>query len=70
MGTFLVVQWLRLDASTAGGRGSIPGQGTNIPHALGHGQKKTKKDGSISLYSEIPTKAPQNKRHLDLCLQG
>ena len=25
-----------------GGTGSIPGQGTNIPHATGHGQKKQK----------------------------
>ena len=29
----LVVQWLRFHASTARGGGSIPGQGTNIPHA-------------------------------------
>ena len=27
-------------ASTAGSTGSITGQGTKIPHALGHGQKK------------------------------
>ena len=26
--------WLRLHASIAGGRGSIPGQGTKIPHAV------------------------------------
>ena len=32
-GTSLVVQWLRLHASMAGGVGSIPGQGTKIPHA-------------------------------------
>ena len=25
------------------GEGSIPGQGTKIPHASGHGQKKKKK---------------------------
>jgi len=31
-----VVQWLRLDASTGGGTGSIPAQGTKIPtrHAV------------------------------------
>ena len=29
-----MVQWLRLCASTAGGTGSIPGQGTEIPHAV------------------------------------
>ena len=28
-----MVQWLRLCASTAGGMGLIPGQGTKIPHA-------------------------------------
>ena len=28
-----MVQWLRLRATTAGGEGSIPGQGTKIPHA-------------------------------------
>ena len=39
-GTSLVVQWLRLRASTAGGTGSIPGQGTKIPHAVPHGQKR------------------------------
>ena len=30
---FLVVQWLRLRDPSAGGVGSIPGQGTKIPHA-------------------------------------
>ena len=44
MGTSLVVQWLRLHASTAGGGGSIPGQGTKIPHALGTGQKKKRRE--------------------------
>lgn len=32
--TSLVVQWLRLQAFTAGGVGSITGQGTMIPHPL------------------------------------
>ena len=31
MGTSLAVQWLRLHTCTAGGTGSIPGQGTKIP---------------------------------------
>ena len=35
-GCSLAVQWLRLWATTAGGVGSIPGQGTKIPHAMGH----------------------------------
>ena len=38
-GTSLTVQWLRLQASTAGGESSIPGRGTKIPHAEKHGQK-------------------------------
>ena len=33
-GTSLVVQWLRLCTSTIVGKSSIPGWGTNIPHAL------------------------------------
>ena len=28
-----MVQWLRVHASNAGGLGSIPDQGTQIPHA-------------------------------------
>ena len=38
--TSLVVQWLRLRASTAGGMGSIPGWGTKILHAVWRGQNK------------------------------
>ena len=33
VGSSLMVQWLRLGAASAGGTGSIPGQGTKIPHA-------------------------------------
>ena len=40
--TSLMVQWLRLSASTAGGMGSIPGWGTKILQASGCGQKSTK----------------------------
>ena len=32
-GTSLAVQWVRLCAPTAGGIGSIPGRGTEIPNA-------------------------------------
>ena len=32
-GTSLVVQWLRLRSSNAGGAGLIPGRGTKIPHS-------------------------------------
>ena len=38
VGTSLAVQRLRPHASTAGGMGSIPGRGTEIPHALWHSQ--------------------------------
>ena len=43
-GTSLVVQGLRLYASTAGGMGSTPGQGTKIPHVMQHGQRKKEKE--------------------------
>ena len=42
MGNSLVVQGLRLHASTAGGTDLIPGQGTKIPHATQCGQKINK----------------------------
>ena len=43
-GNSLAVQWLKLHVSTAGGPGSIPGQGTNILQAAWcHQKKKGKK---------------------------
>ena len=52
-----MVQWLRLHASTAGGRGSIPGRGTKIPHAVRHSQKikenKTKQNLGKVTYSKV-----------------
>ena len=42
-GNSLAVQWLGLHASTAGGMGSIPAQGTKILHAEWHSKKKEKK---------------------------
>ena len=42
-GASLEFQWLRCHASTAGGIGSIPGQGTKIPHATQSSQKKKRK---------------------------
>ena len=50
-GTSLAVQWLRLCASNAEGAGLIPGQGTKIPHAVQHCQKKKKK--SLGFTSNI-----------------
>ena len=43
-GNSLMVQWLGLYASTAGGTGSIPDQGSKILQAAGWGQKKEKKE--------------------------
>ena len=37
-----LTQWLKLYASNSGGGGSIPGQGTKIPHATQGRQKKLK----------------------------
>ena len=46
VGTSLVVQWLRLHVSNVGGMGSIPGQGTKIPHAE-HGTAEKKKRSMV-----------------------
>ena len=39
-GNSLAVQWLGLCVFTAEAAGSIPGEGTKIPQAVWHGQKK------------------------------
>ena len=49
LGTSLVVQWLRLRASTVGSLGSIPGLGTEILHAVQHGQKEIRRKLLFSL---------------------
>ena len=38
----LAIQWLTLQAPTAGGAGLTPGQGTEISHAAQNGRKKKK----------------------------
>ena len=48
--TSVLVQWLRLLASTAGDTGLIPGQGTKIPHGLQ--QKKKKKSDRLDFAKE------------------
>ena len=45
------VQWLRLSVSTAGGRGSIPGLGTEIPHAVWSSKINLKRKRSLVLHS-------------------
>ena len=64
-GTSLVAQWLRLCAPNAGDLGSIPGQGTIIPHVAQHGQKKIfkKKKRKENVYNEVPLHTGQNGHH-------
>ena len=45
----LAVQWLRLHASTSGDAGSIPDQGTKIPHTRQHDKKKKSVSYKVSL---------------------
>ena len=47
IGTFLVVQWLRLHSPNAEGTGLIPGWGTKIPHATQHSQIKRENYGQF-----------------------
>jgi len=55
-GTSLVVQWIRLWASTTEGMGSIPGQRTKIPHATQPKKKKRKVFNKSNLnFESCPT---------------
>ena len=63
-GTFLAVQWLRLQASTAGGVGSIPDWGTKIPRAPQHGKKKKKKKKKIYYIRNISTLLYHQYHHI------
>ena len=47
-GTSLAVQWLRLQASTAGNMGSTPGRGTKILHVMWCREREKKR--SFTLY--------------------
>ena len=40
--SFLELQWLRMQASTARGKASMAGPGTKILHAAQHGQKRNR----------------------------
>ena len=48
--TCLVVQWLRLCASTARGMGSVPGQGTKIPTCPWCGQKEKEQKKNLKVF--------------------
>ena len=43
-GNSLEVQWLKLCTLTVEGLGSIPSQGTKIPHTMQHNQKIERKE--------------------------
>ena len=47
-----MVQWLRLQALHAGALGSIPGQGTKIPHAATESSYATLKIKDLSAATE------------------
>ena len=51
--TSLLVQWLRLYISNAEAVGSIPGQGTKIPHAAWCGKKKKKTSHSWRVLKQM-----------------
>ena len=72
LGISLAVQWLGLCASTAGGLGSIPGQGTEVPQVSVQGKKKkkeiknkTKKQASLlnASLSQQPIAGPRSLSH-------
>lgn len=68
--TSLVVQGLRLCDSKAGDMGSTPGQGTKIPHATWHCQKKEKGIPPFSHHPNIlMTKCAQWKLTGDIPLR-
>ena len=66
-GKSLVVQWLGLHASTAGGTDSIPGCGTKIPHAMQYGQKEKNKNKNKKTLKQISTKNLQCILCLPVC---
>jgi len=57
-GNSLVVQKLKLHASTAQGTDSVPGRGTKIMHAAQHSQKKMQKQGQMGSHVRKGACAP------------
>ena len=47
VGNSLEISWLRIQASTEGDVGLIPGQRTKIPHAMWHRQKTEAKNKCV-----------------------
>ena len=67
IGSSLVVQWLRLQASTAGGMGSIPGWGTKILHAMQYA-RPPKKRRVLGLQEHPKLAIPVNLIHPLVCV--
>ena len=62
-----MVQWLRPHASTAGGAGSILGQGTKIPHAVPQPEKKIKRGDNLIIVICTTTKETKCLKKKDAC---
>ena len=60
-----MVQWLKLQAPTAGGTGLVPGRGTKIPHAARRAWLKRKKKSS-GLCEEVGAVQGDRKGWLNL----
>ena len=60
LGNSLAVQWLGLCVSTAGGPGSIPGQGAKIPYAAQHWPKQTNKQKNPTKQTKKPPVSQDN----------
>ena len=70
-GNTLVVQWLGLSVSPAGGVTSIPGQRTKALPATRHGQKKERKERkNMTVESALKVKALVAQSYLTLQLHG
>ena len=61
-GTSLVVQLLRLCASTAGGTGLIPGLGAKIPHALWAEHQNIKQKQYCDKFNKDLKNSPHQKK--------
>ena len=66
-GTSLAVQRLRLCASAAGGKGSVPGQGAKILHAHAAQQKKTHTHTHKTNKKTVSIKNSEHNKNIIIC---